>query len=146
MEPIGCPCCSGPAEVIQLFEDDAAEVFVKCTRCGLSTGPHKSRELAITAWNTRNGVPQASVPGVPMPPAQDWACKVCGNIPDAQGSRKHGRGCYTQSEDGGGEDYIEEADTTREPPIVQRIGDTATASSTQGASRVPQETTEGVNP
>lgn len=31
-----------------------------------------------------------------------WECKVCGNVPDEDGTINHGRGCYTQSEDGGG--------------------------------------------
>ncbi len=35
------------------------------------------------------------------------ACDVCGNYPDHHGNLEHGRGCYTQSEDGGGTSYIE---------------------------------------
>ena len=38
-----------------------------------------------------------------------YACKVCGNVPDEEGVLHHGRGCYTQSEDGGGDEWIEEA-------------------------------------
>jgi hypothetical protein len=30
-----------------------------------------------------------------------YACKVCGNVPDEDGRIEHGRGCYTQNEDGG---------------------------------------------
>ncbi len=30
--------------------------------------------------------------------------------PDEEGVLSHGRGCYTQSEDGGGDEYIEECD------------------------------------
>jgi hypothetical protein len=36
-----------------------------------------------------------------------YACKVCGNVPDETGCLEHGRGCYTQSEDGGGTSYVE---------------------------------------
>lgn len=34
------------------------------------------------------------------------ACKVCGNEPDRFGALEHGKGCYTQSEDGGGTSYV----------------------------------------
>lgn len=34
-----------------------------------------------------------------------FACKVCGNIPDETGEVDHGRGCYTQSSDGGGSSW-----------------------------------------
>ena len=44
-----------------------------------------------------------------------FACDVCGNIPDECGNLEHGRGCYTQSSDGGGESYVEVADDHREP-------------------------------
>jgi hypothetical protein len=47
-----------------------------------------------------------------------FACKVCGNGPDRDGFREHGRGCYTQDEDGGGWDYVEEADETRNKGTV----------------------------
>ncbi len=36
-----------------------------------------------------------------------YPCKVCGAVPDEDGMRTHGRGCYTQSADGGGEDWVE---------------------------------------
>ena len=36
-----------------------------------------------------------------------YACDVCGNVPDEDGRIEHGRGCYTQSENGGGESYVE---------------------------------------
>ena len=35
-----------------------------------------------------------------------YACKVCGNVPDENGLIEHGKGCYTQSSDGGGTSYI----------------------------------------
>ncbi len=38
-----------------------------------------------------------------------FACKVCGNVPDEDGWLEHGRGCYTQSSDGGGGEYVAEA-------------------------------------
>lgn len=34
-------------------------------------------------------------------------CDVCGNTPDAEGLIEHGRGCYTQHEDGGGTSYAD---------------------------------------
>src|SRR3990167_11101486 len=36
-----------------------------------------------------------------------YACDVCGNVPDEDGVIEHGRGCYTQSEDGGGISVVE---------------------------------------
>ena len=36
-----------------------------------------------------------------------YACDVCGNVPDASGALEHGRGCYTQNEDGGGTSVVE---------------------------------------
>jgi hypothetical protein len=38
---------------------------------------------------------------------QRYACKVCGNWPDEDGDLEHGKGCYTQSEDGGGSEFVE---------------------------------------
>lgn len=38
---------------------------------------------------------------------EQFVCKVCGNIPDEAGELNHGRGCYTQSPDGGGSEFIE---------------------------------------
>ena len=38
---------------------------------------------------------------------RDYACEVCGNAPDEQGCIEHGKGCYTQSEDGGGDSWVE---------------------------------------
>lgn len=35
------------------------------------------------------------------------ACKVCQAMPDEEGIIEHGRGCYTVSEDGGGESSVE---------------------------------------
>lgn len=41
---------------------------------------------------------------------KDFACKVCQNTPDADGILSHGKGCYMVSEDGGGDEYIPDAD------------------------------------
>lgn len=38
---------------------------------------------------------------------KDFACKVCGNVPDEDGTLRHGRGCFRVSEDGGGEEYVD---------------------------------------
>ena len=37
----------------------------------------------------------------------EFACEVCGNVPDEYGIIEHGRGCYTQCEDGGGLSIVE---------------------------------------
>ncbi len=49
-------------------------------------------------------------------PVRDYSCKVCSNKPDADGWLEHGRGCYTQSEDGGGSEFISDSVT---PPAAQ---------------------------
>ena len=41
-----------------------------------------------------------------------YACKVCGSVPDEAGFVEHGRGCFTQDEDGGGTSYVEFDDQT----------------------------------
>ena len=43
-----------------------------------------------------------------------WECKCCGNIPNEDGEIEHGRGCYTQSEDGGGSSCIDPWPPTEE--------------------------------
>ena len=45
-------------------------------------------------------------------PFGGWECKVCGNRPRYEegfdlGEVEHGRGCYTQSEDGGGSEFVD---------------------------------------
>lgn len=35
-----------------------------------------------------------------------YACEICGNVPDEDGTLEHGRGCFKVSEDGGGEEFI----------------------------------------
>ncbi len=46
----------------------------------------------------------------PAPPSYEarstYACDVCGNVPDEDGQLEHGRGCYTQDEEGGGVSYV----------------------------------------
>jgi hypothetical protein len=49
---------------------------------------------------------------------EDFACSVCGNIPDADGIIEHGRGCYVVSEDGGGYSYVE---LPIEQPNVEKL-------------------------
>jgi uncharacterized protein (TIGR02996 family) len=41
-------------------------------------------------------------------PRYDVVCKVCGNTADDDGWLNHGRGCYTQCEDGGGAENVDE--------------------------------------
>lgn len=38
------------------------------------------------------------------------ACSVCGNWPNEEGELEHGRGCYTQSENGGGSEFFDVSD------------------------------------
>lgn len=38
---------------------------------------------------------------------EKYECDVCGNVPDEWGVIEHGKGCLTQSEDGGGISYVE---------------------------------------
>jgi hypothetical protein len=49
-------------------------------------------------------------------PVRDFACKVCGSKPDADGWLEHGSGCYTRSENGGGSEFIPDAANT--PPAA----------------------------
>ena len=47
----------------------------------------------------------------PQSPVRQWSlgeCKVCGNRPDDEGELEHGKGCYTQGEDGGGSEFADE--------------------------------------
>ena len=36
-----------------------------------------------------------------------YACKVCSNAPDEDGMIEHGKGCFTQSSDGGGISFVD---------------------------------------
>jgi len=38
---------------------------------------------------------------------EPYACDVCSNVPDEDGWIEHGKGCYTESEDGGGSSHVE---------------------------------------
>ena len=38
---------------------------------------------------------------------EPYACDVCGNVPDEDGMIEHGKGCYTQSDEGFGFSYVE---------------------------------------
>jgi hypothetical protein len=49
--------------------------------------------------------PAPAGPWPSMPPNDVHACKVCGATPDETGERRHGKGCYVLSEDGGGSDW-----------------------------------------
>lgn len=47
----------------------------------------------------------------PMKSVRKWSlgeCKVCGNTPNDEGELEHGKGCYTQGEDGGGSEFADE--------------------------------------
>lgn len=44
------------------------------------------------------------------------SCKVCGAVPDADGCREHGGGCFTQQEDGGGSRRTSVFDYVDVPP------------------------------
>jgi hypothetical protein len=72
--------------------------------------------------------PSAPAP-LPRSERARYACKVCGNIPDEEGMISHGKGCYTQSADGGGESYVEFEFHPAPPEAgkVQEARDTAVA-------------------
>ena len=38
---------------------------------------------------------------------EPYACEVCSNVPDEYGMIEHGKGCYTESSDGGGFSFVE---------------------------------------
>jgi len=58
-----------------------------------------------------------------------FACDVCGARPDADGDVDHGRGCFTQSADGGGFSYEEEMDRSLDPrrKLISPASSTATS-------------------
>jgi hypothetical protein len=49
---------------------------------------------------------------------EKYACDVCGNVPDENGVIEHGKGCYTQSEDGGGTSVVDFDKENREENFV----------------------------
>jgi len=75
--------------------------------------------------------------------ARSDTCDVCGNTRDAHGYIIHGKGCHTQSEDGGGESY-EGSDITADDGTSAR---TALSSTTDLAGKVvvDREEWEAVN-
>jgi hypothetical protein len=61
----------------------------------------------------------AAQPAPVQEPERGYSCKVCGNKPDANGWLEHGSGCYTQSENGGGTEFISDAVDLQPAPTVQ---------------------------
>ena len=55
--------------------------------------------------NYETGEPASTPANVPY--REKYACKVCGNVPDEDGTLEHGKGCYTQDVDGGGVSFVE---------------------------------------
>jgi hypothetical protein len=43
----------------------------------------------------------------PFEKREEYACLVCGNVPDEEGTLEHGRGCYELDENGGGTSYVD---------------------------------------
>ena len=68
-----------------------------------------TKRMCKIAWS--NGA------DVTAQPAQerDFSCKVCGNKPNSDGELEHGKGCYTQDENGGGSEFILDAVTALQP-------------------------------
>lgn len=89
-----------PERSLPLLEPGAA---IPVTTNGGPTGE------AVNFWREPDGSITADIRLIPTP-TPDFACDVCLNTPDEEGWLEHGRGCHTQSEDGGGGEYIEEAD------------------------------------
>lgn len=46
---------------------------------------------------------------------KEYACGICGNVPDENGVLEHAKGCYTENSDGGGYSFLEftEKDTLK---------------------------------
>ena len=65
---------------------------------------------------------------------EKYACDVCGNVPDENGIIEHGKGCYTQSEDGGGTSVVE-----FDPCEHERLNDHEDACLDCGAVYIPGE-------
>lgn len=56
-----------------------------------------------------------------------YACDVCGNVPDQDGLIEHGRGCYTQSENGGGTSLVKFAKSIPTPAELKADEDESIA-------------------
>lgn len=87
---------------------DLIAVMEACSKASAQTGL-RVRLLGKHAPPTGNWRKLTAEPATEAIDRKDFACKVCGNYPDEDGMLNHGRGCYTQSEDGGGKEFIEEA-------------------------------------
>lgn len=71
-------------------------------RPGADPTPNRGKGFEGLAADVANSAPERSYEY-----RSQYACKVCGNVPDNDGRLEHGKGCYTQSEDGGRESYVE---------------------------------------
>ena len=38
---------------------------------------------------------------------EEYACDICENVPDEDGCIEHGKGCFTQNEEGGGYSVVD---------------------------------------
>ncbi len=105
-----CPMCLH-AEVLRLradlaecerrakaAEEELAEMRETYSETSLTLSPE---EIHVRDYDDRRSL---------------YGCKVCQNVPDHNGYLEHGKGCYTQDENGGGTEYVEEADLTKEAP------------------------------
>lgn len=66
--------------------------------------------------------------GLPYEARKGYACDVCGNVPDEDGMIEHGRGCYTQSSEGGGFSFVDlppdsQGDAVNKPDAAARAAE-----------------------
>ena len=129
-EPVSFPCC-GYTDATAIKWNQFNGV-VQCHMCGqVYTAAQPAQEPVANSfeeycntlpplWNThisRTYAEQFFRAGQAAQPAQerDFSCKVCGNKPNSDGELEHGKGCYTQDENGGGSEFISDAVTAPQP-------------------------------
>ncbi len=62
----------------------------------------------------------------------EYACDVCGNVPDEEGCLEHGRGCYVVDSDGGGCSYVQFEEETPCPSLPDTNSGSPPASNSPG--------------
>lgn len=100
-----CGCLAWLESHASIFNDGSGVGHrIECRgECHAMTCYYHERSEAIKAWNTRaENKPQTDKRVLTYGEREVYACDVCGNVPDEDGCIEHGKGCYTQSEDGGG--------------------------------------------
>lgn len=95
-----------------LTEMDPALFASRSVQCYTTHGKFEKYEFMVSAKDACDLLRDVvGNPFRPMKPVRKWSlgeCKVCGNTPNDEGELEHGKGCYTQSEDGGGSEFADE--------------------------------------